>query len=76
EDDYSRSFVKMVAELARTIGVHVCVEGIETEVQYEALADMKIKYIQGYYFDMALSKDAFEEKYIAKKRKTAKTVQK
>ena len=51
-------------------------EGIETEVQYEALADMKIKYIQGYYFDMALSKDAFEEKYIAKKRKTAKTVQK
>ncbi len=76
EDDYSRSFVKMVAELAQTIGVHVCVEGIETEKQYDALTDMKIKYIQGYYFDMALSKDDFEEKYVAKKRRAAKTVQK
>ena len=76
EDDYSRSFVKMVAELARTIGVNVCVEGIETEKQYEALTDMKIKYIQGYYFDMALSKNDFEEKYVLKKRKTSKTVQK
>ncbi|MBP5599202.1 MAG: bifunctional diguanylate cyclase/phosphodiesterase, partial [Lachnospiraceae bacterium] len=76
EDDYSRSFVKMVAELAQTIGVHVCVEGIETEKQYGALTDMKIKYIQGYFFDMALSKDAFEEKYVAKKRRSAKTVQK
>ncbi len=28
EDDFSDAFVKMVTELANTIGVHVCVEGV------------------------------------------------
>ena len=31
EDDFSNSFVKMVRELANTIGVTVCVEGVETK---------------------------------------------
>lgn len=64
EDAYSRSFVKMVAELAQTIGVSVCVEGIETIKQYKALKGMKIKYIQGYYFDRPLIRTAFEDKYV------------
>ena len=51
DDAYSQSFVKMVAELAETLGVNICVEGIETEAQYEVVRNMKVKYIQGYYFD-------------------------
>ena len=31
KDEFSTAFVKMVAELAQTIGVHVCVEGVETK---------------------------------------------
>ena len=64
EDAYSQSFIKMVAELAETIGVSVCVEGIETPEQFRVLQGMKVKYIQGYYFDRPLERHAFEEKYV------------
>ena len=63
EDAYSQSFIKMVAELAETIGVSICVEGIETEAQYQVLRDMKVKYIQGYFFDKPMRRYEFENKY-------------
>lgn len=63
EDAYSQSFIKMVAELAETIGVSICVEGIETTAQYKVLQGMKVKYIQGYYFDRPMPQEEFEKKY-------------
>lgn len=62
-DAYSQSFVKMVAELAETLGVSICVEGIETPAQYKVVQKMKVKYIQGYYFDRPMKQADFEEKY-------------
>lgn len=64
EDAYSQSFIKMVAELASTIGVSICVEGIETKAQYKVLEGMKVRLVQGYYFDRPMPRDAFEEKYV------------
>lgn len=64
ESAYSQSFIKMVAELAETIGVNVCVEGIETEKQYKVLEGMKIKMIQGFYFDKPMPAEDFENKYV------------
>ncbi len=66
EDAYSKSFVKMVAELAETIGVSVCVEGIESIRQFMSLHDMKVKYIQGYYYDRPMPRENFEAKYAPK----------
>ncbi len=63
-DAYAQSFVRMVAELAETIGVKICVEGIENKAQLEKLDDMKIKYIQGYYYDKPLEREEFEKKYV------------
>lgn len=74
EDAYSQSFIKMVAELAQTIGVSICVEGIETSAQYKVLQGMKVKYIQGYYFDKPMTKDDFERKYTAGIAKSRKNV--
>lgn len=64
KDEYSQSFIKMVAELAAAIDVNVCVEGIETKEQFEVLEGMKVQMVQGYYFDKPLPKNAFEEKYV------------
>lgn len=64
ENAYSQAFVKMVAELAETIGVKICVEGIETKEQYDVVKTFKIKYLQGYYFDKPLTQRAFEERFI------------
>lgn len=67
KDAYSQSFVKMVAELAQTLGANICVEGIETEAQYQIVRDMKVKYIQGFYFDRPMCRLAFEKKYCPEK---------
>lgn len=67
KDDYSEIFVKMVSELAETIGVRMCVEGVEEEEQLAKLRKMKVQYIQGFYYDTPLRIEEFEEKYLNKK---------
>lgn len=69
EDAYSQAFVKMVGELAETLGKSICVEGIETEQQLRVLGDMNILMVQGFYFDKPLPREVFEEKYINTKTK-------
>lgn len=64
EDHYSQSFIKMVGELASTIGVSICVEGIEQEDQYKVLEGMKVRLVQGYYFDRPMTRESFESKYV------------
>ena len=64
EDTYSQSFIKMVSELASAIDVSICVEGIETAEQYKVLEGMKVRLVQGYYFDKPMTKDNFEIKYL------------
>lgn len=64
EDAYSQSFIKLVAELAETIGVSICVEGIETEEQYRVLEGMRVRMVQGYYFDKPMPQADFAKKYV------------
>jgi len=51
----------MVSELAETIGVRICVEGVEETEQVEKLRSMKVQYIQGYYFGRPMSQDQYEK---------------
>lgn len=64
EDDFSDAFVKMVNELANTIGVKVCVEGVETKLQLDVASDMRVSMIQGYYFGKPMKIAEFEAKYL------------
>ncbi len=64
DDEYSKAFIRMIAELGETIGAEICVEGIESAGQYKVLGDMKVRYVQGFYFDKPLPQDKFEQKYI------------
>ena len=64
EDDFSDAFVKMVNELANTIGAKVCVEGVETKKQLDVACDMKVCMIQGYYFGKPMKIEDFEKKYL------------
>ena len=66
QDDFSDAFVKTVSSLAEprpTKDVDVVVEGVEDQKQTEALREMKVDLIQGYYYDKPLPQDKFEEKY-------------
>lgn len=64
KDEFQAAFVKMVAELADIIHVKVCVEGVETKEQYEALRNTKIQMIQGYFFGKPMHRDEFEKRYV------------
>lgn len=64
DDNYSKAFIRMVSELARAIGVKVCVEGAETEEQYRLLKTMGAHKVQGFYFDRPMPGADFEKKYI------------
>ena len=64
EDDFSDAFVKMVSELATTLEVDVCTEGVETTEQYEAIKALGIRMIQGYYFNKPMKLEEFERKYL------------
>ncbi|MBR4667447.1 MAG: bifunctional diguanylate cyclase/phosphodiesterase [Butyrivibrio sp.] len=64
ESDYSQAFVRTMVQLGKTIGADICVEGIETKQQLEALEGMEVKFVQGFYYDKPLRRAAFEEKYV------------
>lgn len=64
EDDFAVAFVKMVSELAKTIGVTVCVEGVEQKRQLEVLKDMNVQLIQGYYYGKPMPVHEFEKQYL------------
>lgn len=66
DDSYSKAFIRMVSELAGTIGVKICMEGAETEEQYRLLKAMNARAIQGYFFDRPMPVGDFEKKYIIK----------
>ncbi len=63
-DQYSQAFIRMIAELGDALGADICVEGIETESQLNILKGMRVKYIQGYYFNKPLPQADFEAKYM------------
>ncbi|MBQ4530322.1 MAG: EAL domain-containing protein [Lachnospiraceae bacterium] len=63
-DDYAKAFIKMINELAATLDLNVCVEGIERKEQLVVLKKMDVKLMQGFYFDKAIPLRDFEQKYI------------
>ena len=71
-DSYAKSFIKMVAELAEAIGVNLCVEGVETKIQYQILSGMKVSLVQGYYFDKPMQRTEFEKKYVPELQEESK----
>lgn len=64
QEPFEDAFVRIVCELASTIGMNVCVEGVENQQQYEILKEMRMQMIQGFYFDKPMTKKAFEKKYL------------
>ncbi len=51
-----------IARLARELGIKIIAEGVETEQQYEYLAEAGCDMIQGHYFDKALPEEDFLER--------------
>ena len=59
-----QTFVKTVAELAESLHMDVCVEGVEQEEQLMVISKFFVNVAQGYLFDKPLKSDEFEVKYL------------
>jgi diguanylate cyclase (GGDEF)-like protein len=63
ENTYHDTMISTIVSIAKNFDLNVVAEGIEKKEQYERLKNHGCKMYQGFYFDEALSKEAFELKY-------------
>ena len=66
EDDEDTAIVRMVVDLAHTLGMKVIAEGVETDRQSALLEEMGCDMAQGFHFDRALPPEAVSELLLAK----------
>ena len=63
-DHFSEAFVKTISELADSLDVDVCVEGVEMDKQVDMIGKFSVNLAQGFFFDKPLSRGEFEKKYL------------
>lgn len=58
ENESGLAIVHAIVQLAHVMGLHVVAEGVETEEQFRALAELGVDAYQGYLFSEPLHQDA------------------
>lgn len=61
---FDRSCICMVVELCHTINTPVCLEGLETEQQYQIIHEMGVDYLQGFLLSRPLTQVDFKNRYL------------
>ena len=63
-EEKGRKIINTVIALAKALDMRVIVEGVEADQQVEYLKAAGCDLLQGYYYDMPLSINSFEKKYL------------
>lgn len=63
---YERSILIYIIEMAHTLNLKVCIEGIETEEELEKIKELNPDYIQGYLFGKPVPENEFYLQQIKK----------
>ena len=58
-----------VVVMLRTLNIHIVAEGVETQAMVDKLSQLRVDYLQGYYFSKPISEDSFFEFLMAEKEK-------
>ena len=61
EKDRARTIVRNIIKLSHDLRMTSLTEGVETEEQFKALADMGCHLFQGFYFAKPMTDEEFEE---------------
>lgn len=71
EDRHKRQFVQSMVDIANGINCRIVAEGIEIREEYRAVEEMKIEFVQGYYFGRPAIQPArsIEEELFSKRKK-------
>ena len=62
-DERKARLVELILGIAKTLGMDVIAEGVETQEQLELLRALGCRYVQGYYFSPPLHPSDFEARY-------------
>ena len=63
---FDATFIRFVVELCHDVGIRVCLEGVETNDEYDAVGAMGLDYIQGFLFGRPLPPEEFERAFLRK----------
>lgn len=63
QDSYDNDFkiVSNIKDIAKTLGMDIVIEGVETKEQFNILSDIGCDFLQGYYFSRPILLDDFKE---------------
>ncbi len=64
KDVFNETFVKAITELCHNVGKTVCLEGVETQDEYEVVKRVGLELIQGFYFGKPVTADEFENQFL------------
>ena len=64
-NDYENRMMRYVIQMVHSIGLQICVEGVETQEELARVVEMGADFIQGYYFSKPCSRQEFLGKYLA-----------
>ena len=64
--EYEYRLLNHIVEMSHSLGLHVCVEGIETEGELTKAKQAEPDYIQGFLFGKPCSRAEFTQKFFAK----------
>lgn len=62
--EYDYRFLRNLIELAHSVALEVCLEGVESEEEVRAVLPLGPDVFQGYYFGRPCPADEFSEKYL------------
>ena len=65
-NDYEQLLMKQIIEMSHSLGLAICIEGIETEEELAKAKSLGADYIQGYFFGKPCPAEEFEERFIKK----------
>ena len=62
-NEYENMLLKHMVDMAHSVGVKICIEGIEEKEELEHIMLLKPDYIQGFYYGRPVSLSVFMESY-------------
>lgn len=60
---FNRSFIGAVIQLCHSVGINVCVEGVEEQDELDTVVSLKADSIQGFYISKPIEEDEFKKRF-------------
>ncbi len=61
---FDSAFLRFVSELCRSVGIRVCLEGVETRGELDFVKPFGLSFLQGFYFGRPVPRTEFERRFL------------